>query len=157
MTDYRKPKKPCTIEANRSCKRPPDGGEENTAPTEGAEVEISLRSERFLWSGWHLLPHYFLYQADGSYIIADWYRCPLMHKITRTFGLICDPLRKPSWVDWTMLCDIGENASNDAKTLAFLLFVARNNGLVAEILYRWRLSGELPRHHNEWGPNWRPH
>ena len=124
---------------------PPTGGRGGNSGGDEFGPPVSLWSERFLWSGWHLLPHYFLYEADGSYIIADWYRCPLVHKITRVCGRICDPLQKPSWVDWTMLFDIGENASNDAKTLAFLLFVARNNGLVAEILYRWHLSGELPQ------------
>jgi len=155
MTDHRKPKIPCTIEANRSCKGPPDGGEENIVSAEGAEVEVSLDSEWFLWSGWHLLPHYFLYEDDGSYVIADWYRCPLVRVATTGETQICEPSERIRWIGQTYLFDIGKYAGNDAKTLVFLIFLARKYELVAQILYRWRLSGKLPRHLSDWGQNWR--
>lgn len=156
MTDHRTPPDNRTSGNVCSCGGPLGGGRGGNSGGNGFRPTYSLRSERFLWSGWPLLPHYFLYLADGSYVIADWLRCPLMHKITTVGGQICDPLQRPRWVNQTNLFDIGKNAGNDAETRDFLLFVARNNGLVAEILYRHHLSGELPRHHNEWGPNWRP-
>ncbi len=156
MTDHRTPAENGAGVRFRLRNGPPIGGRGGNSGGDGFGPPVSLWSERFLWLGCHLLPHNFLYAADGSYVIADWYLCPLMHKITSMCGQICNPLQRPRWVHRTCLFDIGKNADNDAETCAFLLFVARNNGLVAEILYRWRLSGELPRHHNEWGPNWRP-
>jgi len=115
---------------------------------------ISLRSQRFLTTGWRLLPR-FLFDGPGEALtFADGYECAIAQKSEdgETVGL--HPLSPLPNVPYYYLYSHGEKPQDDPITFELVMLATYNNGLAPEIIRRWHLSEHGRLNPLDWGRMW---
>ncbi len=154
MSDHRIPKQPSPGEADRPRNGPPDGGRGGNSGGDGSGPIIDLASERFLATGWPLLPYIFGVEADGSFVFFDHNFCPIVRIDADDKRRICYPLLIRRCVEWHFVYLPHERPQDTHETLVLVLGLVQAHGVEAEIIRRWHLSaeGRLPPH--LWGQNW---
>jgi len=115
---------------------------------------ISLRSQRFLTTGWRFLTRFLFDGPNGALTFVDGYSCPIAQKNADGEIVILHPLSPLPNAPYYYLYLPWEKPQDDPITFELVMAATYNNGLAPECIRRHSLSDQGRLHPLDWGRKW---